>query len=107
MGEGNFCCISTEESKFEVWLSGNNRQIQAEYNALLNYKDIGRFTLSQINPGFDSIIASSISEHPDFDDLTELKKQIEVKTEYSEVIKRVVRFLRDTTFRSDQDHRIH
>ncbi|MEI8199489.1 MAG: hypothetical protein WCG21_05485 [Eubacteriales bacterium] len=68
-----------EECKFEAWLAGNNRQVQAEYNALLSRKDLGRFTLSQINPGVDSIIATSIAEHPDFDDLAGLKKQIEGK----------------------------
>lgn len=68
-----------EECQFEVWLAGKNRQIQADYIKLLSHKDIGKYTLSQIHPGVDSIIASVIVEQPDFDDFDELKKQIEVK----------------------------
>ncbi len=69
-----------KDCKFELWLAGNNRQIQAEYIELLKYKDIGKYTLTQINPGVDSIIESTIVEQPDFDDIEQLKKQIETKT---------------------------
>ncbi len=69
-----------EECKFELWLVGKNRQIQADYIELLSHKNIGGYTLSQINPGVDSIISSLIVERPDFDNTDELKKQIEVKT---------------------------
>ena len=69
-----------EECKFELWLAGNNRQIQADYIELLSHKNIGRYALSQMHPGVDSIIASLIVEQPDFDNPDELKKQIEVKT---------------------------
>lgn len=69
-----------EECKFELWLAGNNRKIQAEYIELLKRKDIGKYTLSQINPGVDSIIESIIVERPNFNDLEQLKKQIETKT---------------------------
>jgi hypothetical protein len=69
-----------EECRFELWLAGNSRQIQAEYIEMLNHKDLGSYVLSQIQPGVDSIIASSIVEQPDFDDLDELKRHIEVKT---------------------------
>ncbi len=69
-----------EECSFELWLAGNNRQTQAEYIELLGHKDIGEYTLSQIQPGVDSIIALSIVNQPDFDNLDELKKLIEVKT---------------------------
>ncbi len=69
-----------EECRFEVWLAGNNRKIQADYIKLLSHANIGRYHLSQIRPGVDSIIASSIIEQPDFDNLEELKNDIEVKT---------------------------
>ena len=69
-----------EDFKFELWLAGNNRKIQAEYIELLKRKDIGTYTLSQINPGVDSIIESIIIEQPNFNDLEQLKKQIETKT---------------------------
>ena len=80
-----------EECRFEAWLAGNTRQIQAEYVEMLSHKDLGRYVLSQIQPGVDSIIASSIVEQPDFDDLDELKKRIEVKT--MEFVEDMVRIL--------------
>jgi len=69
-----------EECKFELWLAGNNRQIQADYIDLLSHKDIGKYTLSQIHPGVDSIIASLIVEQTNFDNSKELEKLIEKKT---------------------------
>lgn len=69
-----------EECRFELWLAGNNRQIQADYVKILKNRDLGEYTLSQINPGVDSIIESIIIEHPNFDDVEELKKQIETET---------------------------
>lgn len=69
-----------EECRFELWLAGNSRQIQAEYVKMLNHKDLGTYVLSQMQPGVDSIIASSIVEQPDFDDPNGLKRNIEVKT---------------------------
>lgn len=69
-----------EDCKFELWLAGSNRKIQAEYIELLKLKDIGKYTLTQINPGVDSIIESIIVEQPNFNDIEQLKKQIETKT---------------------------
>lgn len=69
-----------EEYKFELWLAGRNRQIQAEYIDMFSQTNIGRYTLSQIQPGVDSIISSTIMEQPDFENPEELIKQIEVKT---------------------------
>lgn len=69
-----------EQSRFEVWLGGSNRKIQAEYIELLKHKNIGKYKLSQVLPGVDSIIESTLVEKPDFDYPDELKKQIEMKT---------------------------
>ncbi len=69
-----------EECKFEVWLAGNNRKIQADFIEFLGQKNIEKYTLSQIQPGVDSIIVSTIVETPDFADLDALKKKIEEKT---------------------------
>jgi hypothetical protein len=80
-----------EECRFEAWLAGSTRQIQAEHVEMLSHEDLGRYVLSQIQPGVDSIIASSIVEQPDFDDLDELKKRIEVKT--MEFVEDMVRIL--------------
>ena len=75
-----------EECKFELWLAANNRKIQEEYVGILSNKNLGRFTLSQIQPGVDSIIASTIIEQPNFDNLAELKKQLEI---------RIIEFVKD------------
>jgi hypothetical protein len=68
-----------EENRFEAWLGGTNRKIQAEYIALLSRKNIGKYRLSQVLPGVDSIIESILVEQPDFDHPEELKKTIEKK----------------------------
>jgi hypothetical protein len=65
-----------EENRFEVWLAGSNRKIQAEYIALLSKRNIGRYSLMQIQPGVDAIIAEIIIDQPDFDDPADLKRQI-------------------------------
>ncbi len=69
-----------ESCSFEVWLAGNNRKIQADTIDLLKNKDLGKYVLSRVQPGVDSIIASVIDEQPDFDHLNELKKEIENST---------------------------
>nr|WP_319214677.1 hypothetical protein [uncultured Trichococcus sp.] len=69
-----------EKGVFEVWLAGNNRKIQAEYIASMSSENIGKYKLSQVIPGVDSIIESILVEKPDFDHPDELKKQIEKKT---------------------------
>jgi hypothetical protein len=68
-----------ETCRFEIWLAGMNRTIQAEYIAFLSQKNIGRYTLSQILPGVDSIIAFILVKQPDFDHPDELKKRIDEK----------------------------
>lgn len=68
-----------EEARFEAWLGGINRKIQAEYIELLRRKDIGEYTLSELSPGVDSIIEATLVDQPDFDQLEELKMQIEKK----------------------------
>jgi hypothetical protein len=69
-----------EEGRFEVWLGGSNRRIQAEYIDLLKHKNIGSYKLSKVLPGVDSIIEAIVAEQPDFDQAEELKEQIEKKT---------------------------
>ena len=80
-----------EECKFEAWLAGSNRKIQAEYIALLSHKNMGRYDLSKISPGVDSIIESLIIKQPDFDNPAELKKQIELSIlEFAEDINTIL-----------------
>ena len=69
-----------QEGRFEVWLGGKNRKIQAEVIERLSHKTIDNYSLSQVTPGVDSIIESILVEQPDFDNLEALKMQIEKKT---------------------------
>lgn len=69
-----------EGNRFEAWLGGINRKVQAEYIRLLSNKNTGKYRLSKALPGVDSIIESILIENPDFDHAEELKKQIEAKT---------------------------
>jgi hypothetical protein len=69
-----------EEGKFEVWLGGNNRKIQTQTIKCLENQDVGKYHLSHVQPGVDSIIESILVEQPNFDHLETLKEQIEEKT---------------------------
>lgn len=69
-----------EEGRFEAWLGGNNRKIQADYIEKFSTKDIDKYQLSEIGPGVDSIIESILVKEPNFDDLEGLKDQIETGT---------------------------
>jgi ribosomal protein S8 len=69
-----------EQGRFEVWLSGSNRKIQAEYIEKISHKNIGKYKLSKVLPGVDSIIESILVDKPDFNNPEELKMQIERKT---------------------------
>lgn len=66
-----------QEGRFEVWLAGANRKVQADCVQLLSKRELGRFTLSQVQPGVDAIITSPLIEHPNFDHPEEMQSQIE------------------------------
>lgn len=69
-----------EECRFEVWLSGMNKKIQAHYIDRLRAKGIDKYKLSQPLPGVDSIVESIIIDQPNFANTDELMKEIEIKT---------------------------
>ena len=69
-----------EAGRFEAWLGGSNRKIQAEWIEKLKGKDIGKYKLSQIQPGVDSIIETILCKKPDFDDSELLKEELADKT---------------------------
>ncbi len=75
-----------EIGRFEAWLGGSNRKIQAETIDLLKGKDTGSYQLSQVSPGVDSIIETILVEQPDFDQPDQLKQQIE---------NRLIQFIQD------------
>ena len=69
-----------EACRFDVWLAGANRKIQANTIRQLGARDLGPYSLSSIGPGVDSIIEITLVEQPDFDDAAALKRRIEEGT---------------------------
>ena len=63
--------------RFEVWLFGYNKSIQAKY--LKYFKESGwdKYKLMSTTKGIDFIVEDVLVEDPDFSDLDNLTKQIE------------------------------
>jgi hypothetical protein len=61
-------------------LSGYNKQVQQEYWSLIKESGWDEYRLVPTTQGFDSIIESTLVEHPDFRDLDALTTQIEAAT---------------------------
>ena len=69
-----------EAFRFEVWLSGANRQIQVEYSNLLRGRGWSKYKLTPDPKASDSILEHILVAEPDFFDLDALTKVIEVGT---------------------------
>jgi hypothetical protein len=82
-----------ETCHFEVWLFGVNKKIQQEYWDLLKEKGFDNYPLVETTKGHDAIIEHVIVQKPDFNDLDELSKQIELET--IRFIEDIERFLID------------
>ncbi|MFC1951298.1 DUF7000 family protein [Chloroflexota bacterium] len=63
--------------RFEVWLSGYNRSVQAQYLKLLNESNWNKYHVATTAKGTDSIIDHVLVDNPDFGDLNALTGQIE------------------------------
>lgn len=70
-----------QENCFELWLSATNKKIQAQYIDKLKDKDLKGYQLSVSQPGIDSIIESRIIDHPNFNELTSLKVELDKLTQ--------------------------
>lgn len=66
--------------RFEVWLSGYNRQIQARYWKVIKESGWDKYHLVSAPQGFDSVLEHILVAEPDFDDLEELTARIEKGT---------------------------
>ncbi len=66
--------------RFEVWLAGYNKQVQAQYWKL--FKDSGwdKYRIPSTTKGTDSIIECTLVEDPDFNDLDSLTGRVEEGT---------------------------
>ena len=69
-----------ETFKFEVWLAGVNKNIQAKYWELIKVSGFSKYRLPTTKKGADSIVEHVLAENPDFGDLDALTRQIEKGT---------------------------
>jgi hypothetical protein len=66
-----------ETFRFEVWLAGANKYIQAKYWKLFKVSGFSKYRLPESTKGADSIVEHVLVENPDFGDLDTLTRQIE------------------------------
>ncbi|HET9914881.1 MAG TPA: hypothetical protein VFQ13_23530 [Anaerolineales bacterium] len=66
--------------RFEVWLGGYNKQVQAKYWKLFKDDAWNKYHIVPTTKGVDSIIEYVLVDNPDFSDLDALTKQIEQGT---------------------------
>ncbi len=69
-----------EAGRFEVWLSGYNRQIQARYWTIVKESGWDTYHLVAAPQGFDSVLEHILVTEPNFDDLEGLTARIEKGT---------------------------
>ena len=66
-----------EAFRFEVWLFGYNKSVQAKYWKLFKESSWSKYRVPSTIEGVDSILEGILIENPDFIDLDALTKQIE------------------------------
>ncbi len=69
-----------ESFRFEAWLAGVNKQVQAEYWHLFKENNWNKYHLAHTLEGADSIVEHLLVENPDFSNLDALTNQIEKET---------------------------
>jgi len=80
-----------QKIRFEIWLAGQNKQIQKEYWEIFKGSDWKKYHIpSSIDNGF-SIVDSILIENPNFDNSVFLTEQIETKT--IEFVKEIMKVL--------------
>jgi len=63
--------------RFEVWLSGKNKQVLAKYWQLFRQNQWDKYNLNEPGKGIDYIVTHVLVADPDFDDLDTLTQQAE------------------------------
>ena len=66
-----------EDFRFEVWLSGYNRQVQAQYWQIIKNASWQHYQLVENPHKADSILENLLVDNPDFSDLAGLTREIE------------------------------
>ena len=69
-----------EACHFEIWLSGGNKKIQAQYWQLIQDSDWNQYRQFPHGKHADSILEPIVIDDIDFDDLEALTQQIEAET---------------------------
>lgn len=69
-----------DDFRFEVWLSGSNRDVQEQYWDQLKTAELGEYFLVSNPRAVDYVLGHTLVGEPDFKDLDGLTKQIEVGT---------------------------
>jgi hypothetical protein len=69
-----------EAFRFEVWLFGYNKIVQAKYWKLFKESGWSKYRVPSKIEGVDSILEGVLAENPDFSELDALTKQIETGT---------------------------
>lgn len=69
-----------DKVRFEVWLAGKNKKIQAEYWELFKASGWDKYQITSTIKDVDSIIEYVLVDQPDFSDLNALTEQIEYET---------------------------
>jgi hypothetical protein len=66
--------------RFEIWLSGKNKQVLAKYWKLINKSRWDKYKVVEPVKGVDSVAEHILVDNPDFSDIDALTKQIEQGT---------------------------
>jgi hypothetical protein len=66
-----------DKFRFEVWLSGSNRNVQTKYWKLLKESDWHKYHLASNPRAVDYVIDHILITNPDFSDLNSITRQIE------------------------------
>lgn len=68
-----------QEMRFAISLSGQNRQIRERYRKLLSGSEFNKYQITHANEDSYSVVQEILVEKPDFNDLFQLKSEIERK----------------------------
>jgi hypothetical protein len=66
--------------RFEIWLSGKNKQVLEKYWRILRKGKWNKYKIVEPTKGVDSVVEHVLADSPDFSDLDVLTKQIEQGT---------------------------
>lgn len=69
-----------ETMRFEAWLAGSNKQVQAKYWNLFKESGWNKYRIVPDTKGIDAILEHTLADDPDFRDLSRLTGQIECET---------------------------